>query len=214
MQGDTITIDAPITCAIERQWGGGEILKYDDAGRIFNVGVENLRGVSEFNPEIRTRNYGNMDRQDYVAEEYYSDENHYYNFIMFDNVRNGWVRNATALHFVYSMVGTARWSKWITIQDCVSKEPISQRAGARRFVFALRGQLALVQRCRSDKGRHSFRRPGNRPRAETCSSIARQRAPIRRASRVNNGRPAICTTTSGRRSPPGPGRTSISAGRR
>ena len=28
--------------------------------------------------------------------------------------------------------------------------------GARRFTFALRGQLALVQRCHSDEGRHSF----------------------------------------------------------
>ena len=156
VQGDTITIDAPITCAIERQWGGGEVLRYEDAGRISNVGIENLRGVSEFDPGVRTTNYGNMDRQNYVAEEYYSDENHWNNFITFDNVRNGWVRNATALHFVNSMVGTARWSKWITIQDCVSREPISQRAGARRFVFALRGQLALVQRCQSDKGRHSF----------------------------------------------------------
>ena len=42
------------------------------------------------------------------------------------------------------------------MQDCVSREPISQRRGARRFTFALRGQLALVQRCQSDKGRHSF----------------------------------------------------------
>lgn len=156
VQGDTITFDAPITCAIERRWGGGEVLKYEEGGRIANVGVENLRGVSEFDPAVRTRNYGNMDRQNYVGEEYYSDENHYANFITFDNIKNGWVRNVTALHFVYSMVGTSRGSKWITIQDCVSKEPISQRAGARRFVFALRGQLALVQRCQSDKGRHSF----------------------------------------------------------
>ena len=71
-------------------------------------------------------------------------------------MKNGWVRNATALHFVYSMVGTPRGSKWITVQDCVSREPISRRMGARRFTFALRGQLALVQRCHSDKGRHSF----------------------------------------------------------
>ena len=156
VQGDTITIDAPITCAIERRWGGGDVLKYEEGGRIANVGVENLRGISEFDPTVRTRNYGNMDRQNYVGEEYYSDENHYANFITFDNIKNGWVRNVTALHFVYSMVGTSRGSKWITIQDCVSKEPISQRAGARRFVFALRGQLALVQRCQSDKGRHSF----------------------------------------------------------
>jgi hypothetical protein len=156
VQGDTITIDAPITCAIERQWGGGEVLRYEDGGRISNVGVENLRGISEFDPGVRTQDYGNMDRDNYTGEEYYSDENHYNNFITFDNAKNGWVRNCTALHFVNSMVGTGRGSKWITIQDCVSREPISQRRGARRFVFALRGQLALVQRCRSDKGRHSF----------------------------------------------------------
>lgn len=156
IQGNTITIDAPITCAIEKRWGGGEVLKYEDPGRIENVGVENLRAMSEFDPTVRTKEYGNMDRPNYVAEEYYADENHYRNFITFDNMKNGWVRNATALHFVYSMVGTSRGSKWITVQDCVSREPISQRRGARRFTFALRGQLALVQRCHSDKGRHSF----------------------------------------------------------
>jgi hypothetical protein len=156
VQGNTITIDAPITCAIEKRWGGGELMKYEDSGRIEKVGVENLRGMSEFDPTKRTKEYGNMDRPNYVAEEYYSDEDHYRNFIIFDNAKNGFVRNATALHFVYSMVGTQRGTKWITVQDCVSREPVSVRAGARRFTFALRGQLALVQRCHSDEGRHSF----------------------------------------------------------
>jgi len=156
VQGNTVTIDAPITCAIEKRWGGGEILKYEDPGRIDHVGIENLRGMSEFDPAVRTREYGNMDRPNYVAEEYYADETHYANFVTFDNVKHGWVRNATALHFVNSMVGAARGSKWLTVQDCVSREPISRRMGARRFTFALRGQLALVQRCHSDKGRHSF----------------------------------------------------------
>ena len=156
VQGNTITIDAPITCAIEKRWGGGEVMKYEDPGRLEKVGIENLRGISEFDPTVRTKEYGNMDRPNYVAEEYDADENHYSNFITFDNIKHGWVRNATALHFVNSMVGAARGSKWITVQDCVSREPISRRMGARRFTFALRGQLALVQRCHSDKGRHSF----------------------------------------------------------
>ena len=156
VQGNTITVDAPLTCAIETRWGGGEVLLYDEAGRIEHVGVENLRAVSEFDPAKRTREYGNMDRPNYVAEEYYSDEDHYRSFVVFDHARNGWVRNATALHFVNSMVGTQRGSKWITVQDCVSREPVSRRLGGRRFTFALRGQLALVQRCHSDKGRHSF----------------------------------------------------------
>ena len=156
VQGNTITVDAPITCAIETRWGGGEVVSYDEGGRLEQVGVENLRGVSEFDPSKRTTEYGNMDRPNYVAEEYYSDEDHYRNFVVFDHTRNGWVRNATALHFVNSMVGTQRGAKCITVQDCVSREPISRRLGARRFTFALRGQLALVQRCQSDKGRHSF----------------------------------------------------------
>jgi len=156
VQANTITVDAPITCAIEKRWGGGEVLKYEDTGRIEKVGVENLRAMSEFDPTKRTKEYGNMDRPNYVAEEYYNDENHYRNFVIFDNTKHGWVRNTTALHFVYSMVGTSRGAKWITVQDCVSRAPVSQRAGARRFTFALRGQLALVQRCLSDEGRHSF----------------------------------------------------------
>jgi hypothetical protein len=156
VQGNTITIDAPVTCAIDRRWGGGEALKYEDTGRIEKVGVENLRGMSEFDPTKRTTEYGNMDRPNYVAEEYYADEDHYRNFIIFDNTKSGWVRNATALHFVYSMVGTQRGAKWVTVQDCVSRAPVSRRMGARRFTFALRGQLALVQRCHSDEGRHSF----------------------------------------------------------
>jgi len=53
-------------------------------------------------------------------------------------------------------VTTSASTKWITIQDCESKEPVSIRAGARRFTFQLNGQLALVQRCFSQKGRHSF----------------------------------------------------------
>lgn len=64
----------------------------------------------QIDPTRRTTEYGNMDRQNYVAEEYYADENHYRNFITFDNMSNGWVRNATAMHFVYSMVGTSRGS--------------------------------------------------------------------------------------------------------
>jgi hypothetical protein len=156
VQGNIVLIDAPITCAIEKRWGGGEVLKYDDPARIENVGVENLRGMSEFDPTKRTAEYGNMDRPNYVGEEYYSDEDHYWNFITLDSLRNAWVRNVTALHFAYSMVGTQRGAKWITVQDCVSREPVSRRMGARRFTFGLRGELTLVQRCHSDKGRHSF----------------------------------------------------------
>jgi YHS domain-containing protein len=109
VKGNSITGDAPIFTAIETRWGGGDIVKYNDK-RIEQVGVENLRGVSEYDPTVRTKNYGNMDRDksdskyQYQGDEYFSDENHYANFINLTNAKNGWIRNMTALHFVSSVV--------------------------------------------------------------------------------------------------------------
>jgi hypothetical protein len=161
IKGNTITINAPIFCAIEARWGGGELYKYTDE-RIEQVGIENLRGVSEYDPSVRTRTYGNMDRDkldpkyQYQGEEYFSDENHYFNFINITNAKNVWVRNMTALHFGSSVVQSNAGSKWITVQDCESWEPVSIRMGARRFTYQMNGQFCLVQRCFSQKGRHSF----------------------------------------------------------
>jgi len=164
IRGNSITVDAPVFCAIETRWGGGEVVKYDDPERIEQVGIENLRGISEYDPSVRMTSYGNMDRgnwddrdrQHYEGDEYYADENHYFNFINITNTKNAWVRNVSALHFASSLVTATATTKWITIQDCESREPVSIRAGARRFTYQLSGQLALVQRCFSQKGRHSF----------------------------------------------------------
>lgn len=162
VNGNKITVDAPIFTAIEDRWGGGEILKYNDE-RIEQIGIENLRGVSEYDPSVRTKSYGNMDRPSfddpvvrYEGEEYFSDENHYFNFINISNAKNVWVRNMSALHFASSVVQSNPGTKWITVQDCDSREPVSIRMGARRFTFQMNGQLSLVQRCFSQKGRHSF----------------------------------------------------------
>jgi len=161
ISANTITVDAPIFTAIDVKWGGGDVLKYDDA-RIENVGVENLRGISEYNPTVRTAQYYNMDRPDnkptaaYKGEEYFSDENHYRNLVTISNAKNVWVRSMSAYHFVNSVVQTNAGTKWVTIQDIESWEPVSVRQGARRFIYHLQGQLALVQRCFSQKGRHSF----------------------------------------------------------
>ena len=162
IKGNTVTIDATIFTAIDTRWGGGEILKYNDE-RIEQVGVESLRGVSEYNPAVRTVAYGNMDRPSfedpktrYEGNEYFSDENHISNFIIISNSKNVWVRNISALHFVTSVIQSNAGSKWITVQDCESREPVSIRMGARRFIYQMNGQLCLVQRCFSQKGRHSF----------------------------------------------------------
>ena len=162
IKGNTIVIDAPIFTAVETRWGGGDIVKYNDE-RIEQAGVENLRGISEYNPSVRQVAYGNMNVETttdpitrYEGNEYFSDENHIANFIVISNAKNVWVRNISALHFVTSVVQSNAGSKWITVQDCESREPVSVRAGGRRFIYQMNGQLCLVQRCFSQKGRHSF----------------------------------------------------------
>ena len=54
------------------------------------------------------------------------------------------------------MVTVGAGAKWVTVQDCISLDPVSVRAGGRRFTYRIEGQLTLVKRCTSDKGRHSF----------------------------------------------------------
>jgi len=161
IKGNTITTDVTIFTAVDARWGGGEILKYTDE-RIEQSGIENLRGISEYNPSVRQKTYGNMDRDkldpkfQYQGEEYFSDENHVSNFIVISNAKNVWIRNISALHFATSVIQSNAGSKWITVQDCESWEPVSQRWGGRRFIYQMNGQLCLVQRCFSQKGRHSF----------------------------------------------------------
>ena len=73
INGNQITIDAPIGNAIEREYGGGSIYKYEYPGRIEQVGIENLRGVSE---------YDNREK-DHRRKGEYIDEDHAWNFVVF-----------------------------------------------------------------------------------------------------------------------------------
>ncbi len=48
VEADVVAVDAPITTAIEKEFGGGRVETYSWPGRISNVGVENLRCDSAF----------------------------------------------------------------------------------------------------------------------------------------------------------------------
>ena len=122
--------------AMEDQYGGGEIFKYSYAGRISNVGIENLTCESEFEGD--------------------EDEDHGWNAIHFDRVENSWVRNITARYFGYSAVSLDRESKYITVDNCKSLEPKSKITGGRRYSFNNDGQMNLVMNCFASEGRHDF----------------------------------------------------------
>ena len=146
IEGNRITIDAPMGNAFEREYGGGWVLKYEYLGRIEQVGIENLRGVSEFDDS----------EKDESREDEFIDEDHAWNFVVFSRVQNAWARNITSVHFAYACVTIGNLAKWMTVQDSQCLDPVSQITGGRRYSFPIHGQLSLVQRCYTRRGRHDY----------------------------------------------------------
>jgi hypothetical protein len=137
-EGDLVTVDAPITTAIEKEFGGGTVAAYGWAGRLSQVGIENLRCESE------------------VDGKNPKDENHSWFAITVERAQNVWVRQVTARHFAGSMVAVYETAKWVTVQDCASLEPVSEIGGYRRHTFFTMGQMTLFLRCYAEHGRHDF----------------------------------------------------------
>jgi hypothetical protein len=147
VDGNRVTLDAPITCAIDEHWGGGEVCRGDDGARIARVGVEDLRGVSEFDRR-QTARLGRT--------EYFSDEAHAEYLVQFDNVSSAWARNVTTRYFAQGVATIGDGAKWVTVQDAAAIDPVSTLTGGRRYAFNIEGQLNLVERCMAKGARHAF----------------------------------------------------------
>lgn len=138
IEGDSITLDAPLSTAIDQQFGGATVAAYQWLGRIHDVGIEHLRCESAF----ERANPG--------------DEQHAWGAISLDHVENAWIRQVTAVHFAGSAVAAWEGARQITVEDCTSLLPVSEIGGYRRHTFYTCGQLTLFQRCRAEQGRHDF----------------------------------------------------------
>ncbi|HTL68267.1 MAG TPA: DUF6298 domain-containing protein [Lacunisphaera sp.] len=137
VDGNRITLDAPLTTALDAKYGGGSVWRYEFPGRIDHVGIENLRCVSPHRAGIQ-------------------DEEHAWCCVALDQVENAWVRRLVARHFVSYVVEVQADARAVTIEDCAAEYPVSEVANYRRRVFSLGGQLGLVQRCTSIWGRRDF----------------------------------------------------------
>lgn len=136
--GQRVTLDAPLTCALEKEYGGGSLAISTDTGRIRQVGIENLRCESEWN-HTNPR-----------------DEEHSWMAVTLENVEDAWVWGVTAAHFASSAVSIWESCSRITVEDCASLAPVSEIGGYRRHSFYTAGQQTLFLRCRAEEGRHDF----------------------------------------------------------
>ncbi|ALJ01632.1 DUF6298 domain-containing protein [Rufibacter tibetensis] len=138
VKGTAITLDAPITTALDQQYGGGNVVPYNWSGRISQVGVENLTCRSTYD----TRNP--------------KDEAHRWMAITMENVSDAWVRQVVFEHFAGSAVAVLETAKRITVEDCKSLAPVSEIGGHRRYTFFTLGQQTLFQRLYAEYGYHDF----------------------------------------------------------
>jgi len=148
IDGNRVTVDAPIACAIDERWGGGQVVPYSDPGRVTLCGVENLRAVSAFDPSVKL-NF----RHQFT---YAADEAHALYAVAFDHAKDCWARDVTAEHFYHGVAMIESGTKWVTVQDSTSLAPVSIIDGGRRYPFHIAGQLNLVLRCYSEEARHAF----------------------------------------------------------
>jgi hypothetical protein len=142
IEGKRVFLDAPITCALEQRYGGGTIQRYERTGRIQHIGIEHIRGDSDFLC---------------VPTAACKDENHAQSFIEFADAQHCWVRDVTAAHFVFACVTAGPGTKWLTVADSESLNPVSRVDGGRRYAFHLAGaEYCLIRNCRNRFDRHQF----------------------------------------------------------
>ena len=138
INGNLLTLDAPLTVALDAKYGVSTIMTYQWNGRIDNCGVENLTLVSDYD------------------KHYPKDEDHCWTGISIEAAENCWVRQVNFRHFAGSAVIVQRTGSKITVEDCISKNPVSEIGGMRRCTFHTLGQQTLFQRCYSEQGIHDF----------------------------------------------------------
>lgn len=138
VNGNTITLDAPITTALDSAYGGATVSKYNFEGRISNCGIENIKLVSEYD------------------QNYPKDEDHRWIAISIDNAMDCWVRQVQCAYFASSAVSVLSEAKRITVEDCIWEKPVSEIGGWRRIAFFTEGQQTLFQRCFADSAIHAF----------------------------------------------------------
>ncbi|WP_338875294.1 DUF6298 domain-containing protein [Spirosoma sp. SC4-14] len=138
VNGAELTLDAPLTTALDSAYGGGTIARYAWPGQIAQSGVENLQlesTIDKTNPK---------------------DEAHSWMAIGLENIQDAWIRQVVFRHFAGSAVYVHETARRITVEDCQSLEPVSEIGGERRNTFFVRGQQVLCQRLYAESGIHDF----------------------------------------------------------
>lgn len=137
IQGNQITIDAPVFNNLIRSLSQSYIYKYGRSGLRTQIGIENLR--------IDIETAGGVS------------ENHAWNAIDMYQIEDAWVKNCTFLHFGLSGIRTNTATR-ITVENCNALDPVSVIEGGKRYNFNVytASQQILFKNCKATNGRHHY----------------------------------------------------------
>ncbi|MFT3830772.1 MAG: DUF6298 domain-containing protein [Opitutaceae bacterium] len=133
-----LTLDAPITTALEQRFGGGFVAKVVGGEPVKRLSLGGLVLDSEYdaaNPK---------------------DEEHAWIAVQIDNAEDVEVSAITARHFVSSAVRVGLRARRVSAIQCRSEAPVSELAGYRRQSFWVEGQQVLVKDCGAEAAWNAF----------------------------------------------------------
>jgi hypothetical protein len=135
VNGNVLTLDAPMVDIIDTAYATGEVYKYT-SNRVSNCGIENMRISSTYTSD--------------------TDEDHGWEAVTFYNAINCWAKNLEVYYFGYSAVHILDGAGWITVDSCKMYDAKSIVDGGRRYSFNVDGQRCLVKNCITRDGRHDY----------------------------------------------------------
>jgi len=135
IQGRRITLDVPLTNALEKDYTEATVTRYRFPDRVTEVGIERLAARAEFDPR--------SDLGDGV-------------FIEVDAAANAWVRQVFAEGYEAGAVSLEPPSKWVTVEDVTSVAPIPPSSTGWSRGFLMGGQQNLLLRGRAVGASRAF----------------------------------------------------------
>ncbi len=141
-----VTLNAPLAMALDEKEADSKLIRYTWNGRIAESGVENLTIGTEYDPAKNKNNY----------PSHFVDEDHAWTGVYMDNARDCWVRDVSFARLAGSAVVLHRGTLNVTVENCISYNPISEIGGMRRRAFLTFGQHSLFVRCQANYAINAF----------------------------------------------------------
>lgn len=156
VEGDKVYLDNPVVMAIDRQYGGGFLVRSITSGVKSESGVEDIILDCKYDASVIENDYYSF----YTPIE--SDENHAHSAVKMVAAEHCWAKNVVARHVYFAAVQFGTYSQHCEAVGCSYECPVSLITGSRRYAYSMGGgELHLVRDCKADRARHSFTTTGD-----------------------------------------------------